>query len=189
MPPPIPVREDESCGLPPVPVRSPKRRPIGAVATVMLSGQGPALPPSSLRRPSEEEVDHDADGNSHANNPYDLKAAPGAVVTASYPFHGDEDLQQLSFSVSLNNDIVLMSNATLWPVFALSARPWDVFGVEQCCPLHLLPTTRALFITHGSLFGARTTPNSHFEPKLRVPLTPNNNIVFVKFLDGRRVQQ
>ena len=76
-----------------------RRRPAGAVATSMVSGQG-GLSSTVFRRQQEEATSEVVDEHSHANNPYDLLAAPGSTVTASYPFHGDEELQQLSFVVS-----------------------------------------------------------------------------------------
>lgn len=50
--------------------------------------------------PEEEQGDGVVEGQSRATNPYDLLAIPGSTVTASYPFHGDDKLQQLSFAVS-----------------------------------------------------------------------------------------
>lgn len=129
-PPPIPVRTEGGSNPPPIPApaektdlsmekghgasssspaqdtnlqeapdQNAKRRPTGAVATVMVSGhQG--LPSAGLRRLREEAAIETTDEHSHANNPYDLQAAPGSTVSASYPFQGDETLQQLSFVVS-----------------------------------------------------------------------------------------
>lgn len=58
---------------------------------------------SSVDRREDKEIeDESSEEASHANNPYDLKAEPGSNVTASYPFHGEESLQQLSFGVSLS---------------------------------------------------------------------------------------
>lgn len=122
-PPPIPARAettelpsmDEGHGassstptrdanLPEAPDRSARRRPAGAVATAMVSGhQG--LPSAGLRRQQEEAAIETMDEHSHANNPYDLQAAPGSTVTASYPFQGDEALQQLSFVVSAEDKV------------------------------------------------------------------------------------
>lgn len=111
-PPPIPQRKEATpeapeaqyagSSPPPIPVRSPRRRPVGAVATAMVSGQGSSsgqgtLPSHVVQREEEGEA---AEDQEHANNPYDLKAAPGSSVTASYPFRGDDELQQLSFAVS-----------------------------------------------------------------------------------------
>ena len=55
--------------------------------------------PSADRAEKGEDVDQQEE-EEHSTNPYDLKAAAGSIVTASYPFHGDADLQQLSFTVS-----------------------------------------------------------------------------------------
>ncbi|CAM9539772.1 unnamed protein product [Laminaria digitata] len=99
-PPPIPVHEEEAQ---PEPKRSstsspPRWRPAGAVATVMASEQG--WRPSGSRAEKGEHVEQQEDEEAqHSTNPYDLKAASGSIVTASYPFHGDADLQQLSFTV------------------------------------------------------------------------------------------
>lgn len=69
----------------------------------MVSGQGSSgqgsLTSAAAADPSTEKEVEDQE---HANNPYDLKATPGSNVTASYPFHGDDNLQQLSFAVSEN---------------------------------------------------------------------------------------
>lgn len=67
----------------------------------MVSGQGSSGSlPSAGQAPQKEQEQEDAEDEEHANNPYDLKATPGSNVTASYPFRGDDDLQQLSFGVS-----------------------------------------------------------------------------------------
>ncbi len=63
----------------------------------MVSGQG--------RLPSAGQVEDEEDAElvedeTHSRNPYDLRAVPGSVVTASYPFRGEENLQQLCFAVS-----------------------------------------------------------------------------------------
>lgn len=89
----------QDANLQKAPDRNAKRRPAGAVATAMVSGhQG--LPSAGLRRQQEEAAIETTDEHSHANNPYDLQAALGSAVSASYPFQGDETLQQLSFVVS-----------------------------------------------------------------------------------------
>lgn len=49
---------------------------------------------SDLKQQDEEVVDE-----SLARDPYDLRAAEGTTVTASFPFQGDGTLQQLSFVV------------------------------------------------------------------------------------------
>ncbi|CAM9770967.1 unnamed protein product [Scytosiphon promiscuus] len=107
MPPPIPSRKEESRAVPPPipsrdeervpssPVPSPVRRPAGAVATVMASGLPSAF---DSRAHQYEEGAADVDDQPHGN-PYDLKAEPGSTVTASYPFQGEESLEQLSFAV------------------------------------------------------------------------------------------
>lgn len=65
----------------------------------MVSGHQGSLP--SGRQPVEQAAEGDAgEDQEHANNPYDLKAMPGSTVTASYPFRGDDNVQQLSFGVS-----------------------------------------------------------------------------------------
>lgn len=106
-PPPIPQRKEvipevknEGSNPPPIPVRSPRRRPAGAVATAMVSGQGNSGQGSLPSHVSSQNEEEEAEDQEHANNPYDLKAMPGSSVTASYPFHGDDNLQQLSFAVS-----------------------------------------------------------------------------------------
>lgn len=86
-----------------VPINShPKRRPIGAVATAMVSGK--TSPTGSVERRQEEVATYGEHATeveqSHSSNPYDLKAVAGSTVTASYPFRGETHLQQLSFSVS-----------------------------------------------------------------------------------------
>lgn len=90
---------------PPIPVRSPRRRPTGAVATVMVSERDlrgkHSVDPDRQRKKGEREVREDSEEQSLARNPYDLMAAVGSTVTASYPFHGDEGQQQLSFGVSV----------------------------------------------------------------------------------------
>lgn len=115
-PPPIPVREEagHAAEPPPIPVRKveeeaqpepepsaprspPKWRPAGAVATVMASSDQ-AWRPSASRPEKGEDVEQQEE--EHSTNPYDLKAASGSIVTASYPFQGEADLQQLSFTVS-----------------------------------------------------------------------------------------
>lgn len=103
LPPPIPPRKAEGqyegSIPPPIPVRSP-RRPPGAVATAIVSGQsGQWRLASGGPGPDDEDAEVVEDGT-HATNPYDLKAMVGSTVTASYPFHGKDDLQQLSFAVS-----------------------------------------------------------------------------------------
>lgn len=66
---------------------------------MMASEQG--WRPSGSRAEKGEHVEQQEDEEAqHSTNPYDLKAASGSIVTASYPFHGDADLQQLSFTVS-----------------------------------------------------------------------------------------
>lgn len=114
-PPPIPTRDEVK--PPAIPDHgSSKRRPAGAVATAMVSGrpqQGYGLHSSSATGSIGEEHNRDNNNNNndesnnellkeqtHANNPYDLKAEPGSTVTASYPFVGEEGLEQLSFAVS-----------------------------------------------------------------------------------------
>lgn len=49
---------------------------------------------------AQQQEEGGAEDQEHANNPYDLKTMPGSTVTASYPFRGDDNLQQLSFAVS-----------------------------------------------------------------------------------------
>lgn len=91
MPPPIPASSNASALLP-----APRRRPVGAVATVMASGL------TSVEQIVSEQDGDGADVSEQQShgNPYDLQAAPGSTVTASYPFTGEESLQQLSFAVS-----------------------------------------------------------------------------------------
>lgn len=102
-PPPIPPRkaegQDEAGIPPPIPVRSPRRPPIGAVATAMVSGQSGRWGLADGQGTDENNAEAVAEDGTHATNPYDLKAMAGSTVTASYPFHGEEDLQQLSFAV------------------------------------------------------------------------------------------
>lgn len=103
-PPPIPVRkEEEEAQREPEPSAAtspPKWRPAGAVATVMASSQQGWQ--SSASRPEKgDEVEQQEE--EHSTNPYDLKAASGSIVTASYPFQGEADLQQLSFTVSAHS--------------------------------------------------------------------------------------
>lgn len=100
MPLPVPLNEAEGGNPPPIPIRSPKRPPAGAVATAMVSGQGWMPIVGQELRGEEQDV---VEGKASANNPYDLVAVPGSTVTASYPFHGDDQLQQLSFVVSQIN--------------------------------------------------------------------------------------
>ncbi|CAN0435767.1 unnamed protein product, partial [Hapterophycus canaliculatus] len=105
MPPPIPSRKEETKAVPtqipsrkeesvPPSVRSSVCRPAGAVATVMASGFA-SVDPATPRYDGGDDV---AEDQPHGN-PYDLKAEPGSNVTASYPFQGEESLQQLSFAV------------------------------------------------------------------------------------------
>ena len=100
-PPPIPLRtergQDAGINPPLMPARSPRRPPTGAVATAMVSGEG-RLP--SDHQVAEDQAEDVVEDETHARNPYDLRAIPGSIVTASYPFRGEEKLQQLSFAVS-----------------------------------------------------------------------------------------
>lgn len=105
MPPPIPSRDDggESAAEPAPPTSSPVRRPAGAVATVMASGlassyAGAGAVDSAAHHQYGGGDDNGAEDQPHGN-PYDLKAEAGSTVTASYPFQGEESLQQLSFAV------------------------------------------------------------------------------------------
>lgn len=107
VPPPIPVRHDAETAIPNVEVKrpripnySPRRRPAGAVATVMVSGEELRDQPSTRLHGQQQLEDNSATEELLARNPYDLKVAVGSTVTASYPFHGEESLQQLSFAVS-----------------------------------------------------------------------------------------
>lgn len=105
---PVPVWNQPS-NPPFVPINSiPKRRPIGAVATVMVSSD--ALATGGVGKIQKEVATDGEDATemeqSHANNPYDLKAVAGSTVTASYPFHGEACLQQLSFTVSPSAGLV-----------------------------------------------------------------------------------
>lgn len=118
-PPPIPQRKgvtpevkNEGSNPPPIPVRSPRRRPAGAVATAMVSGQGNSGQVGSLPAHVAPKEVEDVEDQEHANNPYDLKAAPGSSVTASYPFRGDDNLQQLSFAVSENRAVPVESTTS-----------------------------------------------------------------------------
>lgn len=54
----------------------------------------------SVGQGADEEDAEVLEDETHSRNPYDLRAIPGSVVTASYPFRGEENLQQLSFAVS-----------------------------------------------------------------------------------------
>ena len=74
----------------------------------MVSGQGNSGQGSLPSHVAPKEVE-DVEDQEHANNPYDLKAAPGSSVTASYPFRGDDNLQQLSFAVSENRAVPVES--------------------------------------------------------------------------------
>lgn len=82
----------------------PRRRPVGAVATAMVSGHElqheVSVGVNRQRQERDPDLQEDPDSSSLARNPYDLKALVGSTVTASYPFHGEESLQQLSFAVS-----------------------------------------------------------------------------------------
>lgn len=102
VPPPIPVRAPEETAIS---ESSPRKRPIGAVATALISTEGIGHQPSSsvdLARVdgTEQQQTDDTSEEPLSRNPYDLKATVGSTVTASYPFHGDESVQQLSFAVS-----------------------------------------------------------------------------------------
>lgn len=112
-PPPIPPRKGDALPIAPLPIKSEsttipvrhdaetatntgRRRPVGAVATVMVSGEE-----ASTRIDVQQRQDPNSDPEEVlARNPYDLNATVGSTVTASYPFHGEENLQQLSFAVS-----------------------------------------------------------------------------------------
>ncbi|CAM9348254.1 unnamed protein product [Ectocarpus sp. 12 AP-2014] len=94
-PPPIPERK-EAVNPPLIPVRSGPRPPAGAVATAMVSG-GERLPFAGKTQHEQQEEEVQA----RPNNPYELMVQAGATVTASYPFRGEESLQQLSFAVSV----------------------------------------------------------------------------------------
>eukprot|EP00752_Nemacystus_decipiens_P018528 g16611.t1 len=116
-PPPIPQRrevtpdvQNEESNPPPIPVRS--YRPAGAVATAMVSGQGGSGQERLSSHTAQEGAEEDVEDQEHANNPYDLKATPGSSVTASYPFRGDDNLQQLSFAVG--DVIKLKQKEEMW---------------------------------------------------------------------------
>lgn len=105
-PPPIPARKvEEEISEPQKPTPATKRRPAGAVATVMASGQQAWLPSvgrgGGVEGGGEQEQVEQEEEVHHGTNPYDLKAASGSVVTASYPFHGEAEKQQLTFNVSV----------------------------------------------------------------------------------------
>ncbi|CBJ27191.1 expressed unknown protein [Ectocarpus siliculosus] len=105
-PPPIPA-PTEAANPPPIPVRSGPRPPPGAVATAMLSG-GEGLPFAGKTQHEQQEEEVQA----RPNNPYELMVQPGATVTASYPFRGEESLQQLSFAVG--DEIRVKQKEDMW---------------------------------------------------------------------------
>lgn len=109
VPPPIPVRAPKETA---VPESSPRRRPIGAVATALISTEELGHKPSGsvdLARvdDAQQQQADDTSEEPLSRNPYDLKATAGSTVTASYPFHGDESVQQLSFAVSRSTIAVI----------------------------------------------------------------------------------
>ncbi|CAM9716920.1 unnamed protein product, partial [Choristocarpus tenellus] len=81
-------------------------RPVGAVATSLVNTDGAAV----VRE--ENGGEKEVVAAPQMTNPYKLDVETGATVTASYPFQGDDELKQLSFTVG--DRITVVEKEEMW---------------------------------------------------------------------------